>query len=92
MEIQLEKLELAYEYLQSKLAEIPRYELLTIESYKKGLIVMKRCCKTSEDSRIFPTTPFDKFKQYVQMKHYQLDIHFVEGHHLSYFYVQRVRR
>lgn len=92
MEIQLEKLELAYNYLQLKLAELPRYELLTVESYRKGLIVMKRCCQSSEDSRVFPTTSFEKFKQYVQMKHYQLDIHFVEGHHSSYFYVRRVRR
>lgn len=91
MELQLEKLELAYDYLQLKLAEIRKHELLVIESYRKGLIVMKQTCRSSNDSRIFPTTPFEFFKSYVRMKHYQLDINLKEGHSNEYFYVSRVK-
>lgn len=91
MELQLEKLHLTYEYLHTKLAEIPRGELLVVEKYIHGCLVSTQQPQAASDSRIFPTIPFTKFRQYVLMKHYKQDIIHLEGHDSSYFYVKTLK-
>lgn len=91
MNTQLEKLQLAYEYLHTKLAEIPRGELLVVEKYNFGCLVTVQQPQYASDSRVFPTIPFLKFHQYVLMKHYQHDIIHIEGHVSSYFYVKTLK-
>lgn len=85
----LEKLVRAYDYLKLQLSELPKGELMVVEKYNFGLVIFLNNSSSDRKSRIFPTTPYDMFHEYVRMRYWQPGIRYISGNSNSYFYVSR---